>query len=394
MISWWPGDGNAEDIIGGNDGTLQGGVTFLPGMVPPAAFTFDGTTGAVNIPNNGGNLNLGVSDFTIDAWVRFTGSLVAGETAVIFQYYGGDPEYQLLIDENNHLSFSFRDNNLNIVEVSGTTLLNDGLWHFVVGVREGTTGRIYVDSNIPESSATNPSVGSVDITCLAAHIGGSNTSPGNCTSLLANAAFFTGQIDEVEVFRRALTPTEIFNIYNAGSAGKCKPCLSGTVTYCPNPNLPPVDGVTLTLTGTSGGSTISDGTGYYEFSLPPLVFGGSYVVTPTKAALLPTTGNIDTVDAIVTKNQFCFLPTCIPLPLPPLSECQLAAADVNGDGVVDDADKDAIQDFYLGTTATPNVGQYKFTPASRTYTPLITCQTGQNYDALIFGDVAKKFVHN
>lgn len=32
---------------------------------------------------------------------------------------------------------------------------------------------------------------------------------------------FTGEVDEVEVFDRALTAAEIAAIYNAGSAGKC-----------------------------------------------------------------------------------------------------------------------------------------------------------------------------
>jgi hypothetical protein len=36
LVSWWPGDGNAQDIIGPNDGTLQGGATFAPGVVGEA----------------------------------------------------------------------------------------------------------------------------------------------------------------------------------------------------------------------------------------------------------------------------------------------------------------------------------------------------------------------
>src|SRR5947207_4020239 len=36
---------------------------------------------------------------------------------------------------------------------------------------------------------------------------------------------WAGRIDEVEIFDRALTVTEVGNIYNAGSGGKCKPCM-------------------------------------------------------------------------------------------------------------------------------------------------------------------------
>jgi hypothetical protein len=55
------------------------------------------------------------------------------------------------------------------------------------------------------------------------HIGGGNTGSSSCPSVTANETFFTGQIDEVEFFKQALSATDVLNIYNAGSAGKCKP---------------------------------------------------------------------------------------------------------------------------------------------------------------------------
>jgi hypothetical protein len=42
MVAWWLGDGNANDIQDGNDGTLQNGATFGTGEVGQA-FSFDGT---------------------------------------------------------------------------------------------------------------------------------------------------------------------------------------------------------------------------------------------------------------------------------------------------------------------------------------------------------------
>lgn len=50
LVDWWPGDGNAKDIVGGNNGTPVGGVTFAPGEVGQA-FSFDGLTGAVVVPD-------------------------------------------------------------------------------------------------------------------------------------------------------------------------------------------------------------------------------------------------------------------------------------------------------------------------------------------------------
>src|SRR5262249_47736214 len=51
LVSWWSGDGNALDIVGTNNGTAQGGVTFTTGKVGPA-FSFDGATGSVVVPDS------------------------------------------------------------------------------------------------------------------------------------------------------------------------------------------------------------------------------------------------------------------------------------------------------------------------------------------------------
>ena len=58
------------------------------------------------------------------------------------------------------------------------------------------------------------------------------------------------------------------------------------------------------------------------------------------------------------------------------------------------ADVVAIQRFVLDqSTGTANVGQYQFTPASRSYPGIVGDQTAQDYDTLVFGDVVSGFVH-
>ena len=159
--------------------------------------------------------------------------------------------------------------------------------------------------------------------------------------------------------------------------------ISGTISYCSNPVPGPVPNVTLTLTGSASGSTLSDGSGNYTFSSLPS--GGSYTVTPTKAALTPGSAGINTVDVIAAQRHFLNIAL-----LPP--GCRLTAADVNGDTTINTVDVIAIQRFFLGlTTGIANVGKYQFTPASRTYPGIASNQTAQNYDTLVFGDVASAF---
>jgi hypothetical protein len=158
--------------------------------------------------------------------------------------------------------------------------------------------------------------------------------------------------------------------------------ISGTVVYCSNPSLNPVPGVTLTLTGSASGSTLSDGSGNYAFRSVPS--GGSYTVTPSKPALAPGSQGINTIDVVAVQRHY--------LQIAFLSGCPLQAADVNGDFNIDTIDVVAIQRFYLVMpTGTANVGNYEFFPASRSYQGIVSDQTGQNYSTLIFGDVISPF---
>ena len=110
-------------------------------------------------------------------------------------------------------------------------------------------------------------------------------------------------------------------------------------------------------------------------------------MTPTKAAVSPGSAGINTTDVIAVQRHFLIIGT-------PLSGCRLTAADVNGDTLISTVDVIAIQRFFLQLTrGIASVGSYQFTPASRSYPGVVTDQTAQNYDALVFGDVASPYVH-
>ena len=70
LVSWWPGDGNTNDIVGDNDGALTGDATFAPGMVVQA-FSFDVTGDSVLVPDSA-DLNI-TGDVTVELWAKRTG---------------------------------------------------------------------------------------------------------------------------------------------------------------------------------------------------------------------------------------------------------------------------------------------------------------------------------
>src|SRR5208283_5041091 len=66
IVSWWPGDGNTDDIIGTNNGALSpSGASYASGKVG-LAFRFDGTNGYVQVPDSP---TLKPANVTIEAWV-------------------------------------------------------------------------------------------------------------------------------------------------------------------------------------------------------------------------------------------------------------------------------------------------------------------------------------
>src|SRR6185436_20704214 len=93
MISWWPGDGDADDIQGGNNGTPQNGAAFAPGKVGPA-FSFDGVDDFVGVPNSA-NLNL-TEALTIDAWVNPSVAFQNG--GIVEKTVGDQVNTQYLLD--------------------------------------------------------------------------------------------------------------------------------------------------------------------------------------------------------------------------------------------------------------------------------------------------------
>lgn len=110
-------------------------------------------------------------------------------------------------------------------------------------------------------------------------------------------------------------------------------------------------------------------------------------MTPTKSDLSAGAADINTIDVVATQRHFLVIGT-------PLSGCRFTAADVNADSSVNTVDVVAIQRFFLIlSTGTANVGKYQFSPANRSYQAVVTDQNAQNYDSLVFGDVAPGFVH-
>jgi hypothetical protein len=153
MVSWWPGDGNANDIQGSNNGTLLNGATFAPGMVGQA-FSFDGVDDEISIAHTPA-LNFGPSDsFTVDAWLKPSTSVLGTQRVALSLTYVCSPESILLILlTDGRIDFAIRDSDNTAIDVTSPGSIVDGQWHHVVGVRDvgSDTVSLYLDGTLVHS---------------------------------------------------------------------------------------------------------------------------------------------------------------------------------------------------------------------------------------------------
>ena len=230
LISWWPGDGNADDLVDRNSGTLQNGATFASGFVTSGndqAFSFDGTGSYVLVPHNA---NLNVQSHSIEAWIRtpdFTPpisflTILSKTTPAPFKISFG-----LFVRGFHPKPEDFPPGSLvgaltqpenNILESNGAANVTDGHFHHVAVTYDAPTGvlRVYVDGKLDGQTELDP--GTLPNTHnLPASIGADLSVDGGNPD-----TFFNGLIDELALYKRALSALEIKAIFDAGSAGKCK----------------------------------------------------------------------------------------------------------------------------------------------------------------------------
>ena len=223
ILHWWPGNGNTDDIIGGENGSIHSYYQYSVGKIQEA-FTlgFGGYHDYVSLGS--GPSITGFGDFTIDVWVATYDSI-----GVIIQQrdrsdYGYDGQYVLSIDgidksagfpdAPGRICFSTYENGQFGLNFSSSLRVDDGLFHHIVAVRElDGTGKIYIDGILDGEQSAIIS----ELKPLEVFIGGDRRNYSNAE------AYLNGLIDEVSIYGRALSNTEIEDIYNSGHAGKKPP---------------------------------------------------------------------------------------------------------------------------------------------------------------------------
>jgi len=186
-VSRWAADGNALDSVDSNNGTLINGVTFGTGQFGQA-FSLNGTNQYVNIPDSN-SLDI-TNALTISAWINPT--TVTSPRIVDKITVGVTDGYLLDI-----LGGSLR-------MIAGSRLLSGGTvatntFQNVAGVYDGQFMRLYING-VQVASNDFGSIAPIPTNNRSLKIGVDST---------GNGSLFSGLIDEVNIFNRALSASEI-----------------------------------------------------------------------------------------------------------------------------------------------------------------------------------------
>jgi hypothetical protein len=226
------GSGATAPDSSGNDntGTLTGGIAWTPSGRNGSALNFDGTNDRVDVPD-APELDLS-NGMTLEAWVKpdtLGGyrTLMLKETSSYLAYalYGGTTSSNRPAVEANK------------GELIGGTAPPLGSWTHLAGTYDGSTLRIYVNGTLASSKTTTQTMPN-------------STNPLYIGGNVRWGEFFDGAIDDVRIYNRALSQTEI-------QADRDTPVGGGTPPPPPDATPPTVSITAPANNATVSGSSVS-----------------------------------------------------------------------------------------------------------------------------------------
>ncbi len=194
----------AADLSGnGNDGAMTGGLDATTDSVNGAvdsALNFDGISDYIQVTNDAVLNNVSSGEVSISAWVHISDTGVTQRFISKYDIAGGagSVNYTLWVDSSDE--FKFCTGECNPAQISSAPAIYDQ-WVHLVGIHDGTNTTLYVN-NIAQTSAVTPNP----------------PADSNWDLFIATKSdlseFMNGKIDDIRIYNRALSVTEIGDLYN------------------------------------------------------------------------------------------------------------------------------------------------------------------------------------
>jgi hypothetical protein len=237
LVGYWSFDGNANEIIKGNNSGFIDGATLTEDRcgITNSAFLFDGIDDSILCSEN----NMGIVDeVSISCWVKKENP----GTDIVISKYEIEVGYNIQFDDYGSPQIRGRDGNAGFLQ-SGNNKVSicDNEWHHIVGIVDGPVWKVYVDTIL---------IGSYDSGNSTNNVGGS-TSPlvfgrrSYFEQSLNTWNSYKGVLDDIAIYNRAISESEIALLYlnDCGDLPEVNDC-SDMVEFNVYPN-PAVDGVVI-----------------------------------------------------------------------------------------------------------------------------------------------------
>ena len=266
LVGWWPGDGNTQDIQGTNYGTPQNGVAFTAGQVA-SGFSFDGVDDLVTVGNKFAALT---NNFTMTFWANPTASRastpesitgsdgLSGQRYAIFPAHGST-DYGLdhsgwgvSVGTNGVSVFEYGNTFIPAILVYDTTVSG---WTHIAVVCSNKVPQLYLDGVLKRVKDASELI------------------PHPSADLSGSFGYYQGGLDEVALYNRPLTATEIQALASAGSGGLCKQIQITSIISTPT------NQAQLTIQGRTGTIAVEVSTDFLNWTQVGLVTNSTGSVT-------------------------------------------------------------------------------------------------------------------
>lgn len=210
LVGWWPFNGNAIDESGNNNHGTVMGATLSNDRFGNAgkAYSFNGTSSQIRV-NDSPSLRLAKG--TISCWMRYSSNAKMQLLQKINFNNAQNQNYDIEINEIKGNILIRGNYGKQCANVGGgpfcstTSLnLNNNQWFHYVGVMDNGVQKIYINGAL---------VGSWNMASAMTACPGGDLLIGRGWS--SYPLWYNGQLDDLAIWNRALSPQEISNVFNA-----------------------------------------------------------------------------------------------------------------------------------------------------------------------------------
>lgn len=214
LVAHYPFEGNAEDATPyANHGVAGGDVSYITadhGGPAGMAVKFDGDRDSILAPNG---VQL-ISDYTSVAfWIRVDDQNLQDAEAYVLDFGHWDERWKISLPQHLKIVWTTNSNNtqfpvfISDMDSGDGNEMVKGFWWHVVMTHDGEDDKIYVNGLLAN---TKPAAGKLNNTARPLGMGGNPIEGGQ---------YFNGALDELKIYNKALTATEVENLFNSGITG-------------------------------------------------------------------------------------------------------------------------------------------------------------------------------